>query len=503
MKFPKVRTGFMKFFGGKKETVAFFLILILSIILRFANYGNRFGIAADQARDVLVAREALRMHTLPLIGPFSASGPYVFGPFWYWALLIPVALFHNTLLAPWIFITSLYVVSVFLMFLIGKKLINSRFALLLSLITALSPAEIQLSTNLIMSAFVGFLSVCIFYFFVRYIKDKKLADLSFMSLLIGIAINTHFEAVPLIVLPPLAIFFGKRSFAHCVTAAVLCLIPFIPLTIFNMQSHSYEFTHIFLTNAPPQKLSLLDSIEGIVRREGTFIGITLPYDWNRVITKFRPEVGYAILILFIGTLYYAFQKHLLQKEITILYTAAAIISVIVGYYNGVLFGNFLEFLNPLFFIFTAWMCLFIVRFNKYAGIAVTIVLLTLTIYADITLITTSTNVDAAQGHRFENALTAKYPKQQFAVYERTTATKNEALTLSLFLDVDGYSSDTGLKIGVAHIGAPVNHQVIFDDLTTGVRIYNLDGTPDTELAKESFTPYNQNKIYASVEDWYK
>jgi len=59
-------------------------ILLLATFFRFWDFTTRYGLWSDQARDVIVGRESLVHHTLPLIGSFSSAGPFTFGPYWYW-----------------------------------------------------------------------------------------------------------------------------------------------------------------------------------------------------------------------------------------------------------------------------------------------------------------------------------------------------------------------------------------------------------------------------------
>lgn len=487
----------------------YFLILsalvLLAIFLRFYDYNNRWGLAADQARDILVSRVALKLHKLPLIGPFSASGPFVFGPYWYWLLLVPVGLFNTSFLAPWIFLTLLNVVAVFIMFLIGKKLMSTPFGLLLSLLAAVSPEEVQLSTNLIMSAFVGFLSVGIFYFFICYIKDRRLIHIACMALLCGIAINTHFEAVPLIALLPIAIIFGKKKWSHIGTLIGLFLIPFLPLVIFNFQSHSYELSHIFLTNTPQQHMSLARTLLEIAKREIVFITHTLPILWERLIVGLRiPLIGYVMPICFLLSVYLMHRKRLLHKEIVILLILAASILVIVGYYKGVFFQNFFAFSYPLLFICTGLICYTLYRYNKYIGSITVGLLLVASLYADGKTIAQATNNDAIAGHALENTLIRLYPQEKFVLYNYTSLNKDKGLTLSLFLDVDNKIGRKGIKIGMAYFGAPINDTVLFDDHeSTGLQLYNLQGSSYAKLKQEGFIPYDASRVYASVEQWYK
>ena len=67
----------LDFLRTHKFKVAVIAILLISIFLRFYNFENRWGLAYDQARDVLVAREGLNSFGLPLIGPFASAGQLV------------------------------------------------------------------------------------------------------------------------------------------------------------------------------------------------------------------------------------------------------------------------------------------------------------------------------------------------------------------------------------------------------------------------------------------
>src|SRR3989344_393208 len=88
----------------KNETKILLLaILIIVLVLRFYNYENRWGLAYDQARDVIVTHEALLRQTLPLIGPFSASGPFVFGPYWYWFNMLLAIIAPSWMMVHWVF----------------------------------------------------------------------------------------------------------------------------------------------------------------------------------------------------------------------------------------------------------------------------------------------------------------------------------------------------------------------------------------------------------------
>ena len=122
----------------KNNNVLLYLILGIAAILRFYNYPNRWGLAYDQARDVLVSTYALHNSLIPAIGPFSSAGQFVYGPQWFWIISLMSAVFPNAIITPWIIQSLLYVFTVYVMFLIGKEIIDEKFGLITAFFTAIS-----------------------------------------------------------------------------------------------------------------------------------------------------------------------------------------------------------------------------------------------------------------------------------------------------------------------------------------------------------------------------
>lgn len=485
-----------KLFGGKTEIFAFLVIFLLAIFLRFVNYEDRFGLAADQARDLLMVREMLRIHSLPLIGPFSASGPFVFGPYWYWIFTIPVLLFPHSLLAPWIFQSLLYTLAVLIMFFIGKEIHGPRFGLLLSLFTAISTSEIKLSTNLIISALVGILTFIILYSFIRYIKDKEIKYLLLLSFLVAVAINTHFEAVPLIFLLPFAVFFGRRNIRHLALAIITFLFPFIPLLIFNIKSHNYELSHIMqLHQQIPQGTPLPAFIRALLGPVNFF-----PRVWGDTIGG-STMAGWVMIAVFIFMMVFLSVKRNNREEKILVGVFLCMMALIVAY-EGKLFENFLGYIFPFMIIFTGLACYYLARFNKVAGFLAVIVIVFFSIFSDFQVISSATNTTIITARFCEKAILEKYPQQKFAIYNYSSINTDKSIPLSLVLDVDGKTDDNGFKIGVGYVGASIYRQVVVEG-PLGLRLYDLRGASDNQLKKEDFSPVTASKIYQSTEQWYQ
>lgn len=482
------------FFFRHKYLILLSIITLLSGFLRFYNFDNSWQLGADQARDVLVAREALRLHTLPLIGPFSASGPFVFGPYWYWFYMIPIGIFSSFLLAPWILQSLLYTFMVIPMYFIGKKLENEKLGLLAAFFTAISQAEISLSINLVQSSLVGIISVGVFYFFINYIMTKGWKSLIAFSLLVGIAINTHFEAVPLMWLLPLAVIFGEKKLSHILILVISFLFPFIPLLIFDFHAHFYEASHIV------HYLLARQSTTAMPKTWYRALVVSWPNRWGNAIGGY-PIVGGILMVLFVLVSIYSYGKKLISKEIFALTCNLVLILITLRYFLGVIYINFIAFAFPLLLILTAWICYRIFCVNKYVGVLVFVGLVVTSVFGlkDSILKIQNGTVDTTRV--LEKALVQKFPGKSFSIYDNGGNNKAVSLSLSLVLSVEGKSSNNGVKIGVAKVGAPINRLPISDFL--GERLYDLGDISFQQLDKEGFVPVTQSSVYQSVENWYK
>jgi hypothetical protein len=158
-----------KLFVRKAEIILFF-ILIISIFLRFVNFPNRWQLSYDQARDTIVATYALNNHLIPLTGPFSSAGKFIYGPQWFWILYAYISIYKDFLLTPWIIHALIWSGMSFVMYLIGKEILGRKFGLLLSFFAAISWAQINIATNLISPSMAGIFSIISIYFFIRFIK---------------------------------------------------------------------------------------------------------------------------------------------------------------------------------------------------------------------------------------------------------------------------------------------------------------------------------------------
>ncbi len=479
-----------------KTFLLLFAIFLITLFFRFFNYINRWGIASDQARDAIVSSYAIANNSLPLIGPFSASGPFVFGPFMYWFLIIVGHILGFSYLGYWIGLTFFSSLMAFLMFLVGKEIKDNFTGLLLAFFNAISTMQNNLATNLTESALAGIFSVFSLYFFIRSVKYGSFANDFFLGLFTALAINTHPQSIPLglLLLASILISRNVKKISFLILGFV---IPFIPLAIFDLQSNFYESKNIL-----GYFLTAHSSGTEVPKRWLTYLSQTWPQFWSLMLGgNFYISVGLVLLTVLVFL--YAIYKKDIQKPILSLAIIYAFIFIILRYFPGQLFGDFVAFLVPLFLILVTWAVVKIKQLNLYAGILIIAVISLTSIYSTFNAINMATNYSWPNAKKLENVLVQEFPKNtKFSVYDFGHTNTQISYPLVYALYLDGKINDSGQKIGINSQIMPGYQLNYFEKDRYTAFFYTL-GQNDKTLVKNGWVNVNPSNIYKSVENWYK
>ncbi len=462
-------------------------ILLIAIFFRFYNYPNRWGLGSDQARDAIIVRFALKTHRFPLIGPFSASGPFVFGSTWYLIFMLLTSQYPSFILTPWVMQSILFVGIVLLMIMTGEIIGGKPLALIVGIFTAVSPAQIDSSTNLIFSSFENVISAGALFFFAYVCKKRTMIWYFLLGLSIGLAITIHFQAIPLLVLFPITIFLTKTNPKKILIMLLGFCIPFIPLLLFDLQSNFFEsknfISYFFSANKTPQ--------QGV--RWLTYALVFWPGIWANNIGGFT-LFGYIDIAGLIAVVIYTVKKKLLNRTILGCLISFFIIFILLRYFGGQLFPGFLSFLYPFILLFVGWMCARVFVFNKYIGSIFLISLITGSTIFSFTMITHATNNTAAEAQT--------YPRQKYAIYDYHHQSTSLSLPLVLFIYSKHENKATGTPFGLATQQLKNVHIVDHITDTYEIYVYNLTSIGKTELLKD-WVLVNPAAIYSSVENWYE
>lgn len=490
--FQKVKT----FCIAHRYVIALCSILAAAIFFRFYNYPNRWGLGSDQARDAIVIRHALLNNEFPLIGPFSASGPFVFGSSWYLIFIFFTSIYPRSfLLTPWIVQSIFFVGVVLLMMKIGHMIGGKRLSLVLGILTAVSPAQIAASTNLIFSSLENIVSAIVLFTVVYLFKKKNMLSYFLLGISIGLAITVHFQAIPLMILFPICLILSRAGIKKILITIVSFCIPFIPLAIFDMQNHFFETTNIItyflFTDKPP--------IPG--QRWLTYAFSFWPDIWSSIAGGF-PLFGYLnIFCLLIALMTVVVKRRISQTMITCL-SVFFIIFVLLRYFGGQLFESFISFLQPFILLITAWMYLKMTTLNKYLGGIVLGSVILGSIIVSLGMISTAQNTTAEEAAQLRTFLEEIYPHQKYAIYDYEYKSSSISLPLVLFLYTHQETKATGRSFGISKQQLPNVH--IVDEIKSPYHIfvYDLQSISPAEV-KKYWVLVNPMATYTSIENWYK
>ena len=478
--------------------ISIFLIIVLAGILRFYNYENRWGLAYDQARDVIVARESLKLFQLPLIGPFASAGQFVYGPQWFWILMVFVGIYPFSVITPWIIQTLLYVGVVGLAIIIGKDIHSKKFGLILGTLTAISTAQVSHATNLTSPSMVGILAFIAMYFFVRYIKTGFIKNAFWMTFIIATSINIHFQSIGLLVLIPISFLLDKnKSLKKFFSLALGTIIPFIPLIFFDITNNFFESRN-WIDYILHGQYAIY-----VPNRWLTYAGTYWPNSWAKVIGG-TELLGYVVPILFsIFIIVSIFRKNLSRIMFGIILSFLSIF-LMLRYYRGERIDSNLIFLHPFILIFTGWVILKMLKLNRFAGLALSLLIVIFALRNDLLQIKNADNFAAILAQEWREKLIKTFPNKKFSVYDYQYKHGHKSLPLVLFLEEQNKIDDRGLKIGlyIATTKTNFTYPAIIGQ-RGGYQILNFGQTSISDLSKEEWANVNTRQVHKSTVEWYK
>lgn len=228
----------------KLQHYLLFLIILLGAILRFYNYPYRYSLGEETVRDAVIGIEGARQLQFPLTGSFSSLGPFTFGP-WYAYQLIIFYLISPFVYSPWLYLSIISVAYIFIMYKIGKILGGDWLGVILAFLAAISPAQIISATHLTSHNNTNlFAGLAIWIFLILVYKQKSNWRSFIFGLIIGIGMNLHFQMGGLLILPVILLLY-KRKYVNFVSSVCGVFVSFIPMLIFEINNHWFTTRNIF------------------------------------------------------------------------------------------------------------------------------------------------------------------------------------------------------------------------------------------------------------------
>lgn len=478
----------------------FLIVFAIAAFWRVINYSDRLALEQDQARDSVIAFYSIQEKKLPLLGSPASAGPFSFGPLYFWVIIISTLVFYFTYLGPWIGFTLLSLASVVLYYFLGKKLHGAGFALILGLIAAFASGEVGNATNVLNPSLVGFAAILLIYFVGKYIVEKRLVYALLCGLSLGLAINTHFQALGLLTLLPLSLVLVKEKVKRRIYAGLLMmsglLITFIPLIYFDLINKGIWIKSVINYVVGGQNKYFVPV------RWLTDITIFWPRTWGEILTKYE-IVGYLILpILFLIFIYKLKNKVFLSRTWWVLALSFLLQVVIVRYYKGPRLPLYFVSFYPFVIFFTAWGAYEITRHKRNLGLIIISLLLLISTIGNLKIINFKGN--SAKIFPIERELQSKI-QGKISLYNYNHNPSN-SLTFPLFylLVREGKINRDGYKVGacINFLREGVNKTQTENCPSEGIlieknsyRLYDLSGFSAKEIASSGFTQVTSQDLF--------
>lgn len=262
----------VKSFSKKKEQknvlIILFLILLLAIFIRTYRMHELSVFIADQA---LMSTEVIKIlnGVLTLIGPKASIGSFFFGPVVYYFMIPFYFIFNGYPIAGTVFQTVLQILTIPLIFMIGKKIKNEQVGLIASFIFTVSALLVDYSRATFNTTTALFFSTSIIYIYFSIINKYRWWKSLLIGILLGIIIQMNFITASIVFAVFLfPIFFCRKLISikfYCLLI-IGFIIGFSPYLLFEVRHNfynSHEIINYIFHGSSGNKKSVLYFIQDL------------------------------------------------------------------------------------------------------------------------------------------------------------------------------------------------------------------------------------------------
>ncbi len=228
------------FCSVNKYSLLFLAILILGSFLRFYKVEQNLIFNGEMGYDYTVIKSYVEQGKLPLLGPRTSHEWFFIGPLFYWMFQVLMPLFEFKVETGAYFFALVCALGIWVCYVVVKKLMDEKVALISSYLMAISPLWVGLARDARFNAFTAIL-----FFPYLWLVNKSIVDngksLFWLGLTLGVMFS--FFPSPILLIPgALAVLFlyGKKiEQKKYLNAFFGFLIPNTPYLIYNA-THGFK-----------------------------------------------------------------------------------------------------------------------------------------------------------------------------------------------------------------------------------------------------------------------
>lgn len=239
----------------KKNKFESFLVVILvalALFLRLYRISEFMTFLGDEGRDLRIVRDLITHGNLVFIGPMTSVGNMYLGPLYYYMMAPALFLSGLNPVGPAVMVALLGVLTVWLVWFIGRHWFGRTAGFLAALFFAISPVAIIYSRSSWNPNPMPFFALISIWGIYQVWREKKYFWLPIVGLSVAAALQMHY--LGLLLLPALGIFWlfsllaikdnpGQRKIflKMTVISGILFLVLMSPLALFDLKHNGMNF----------------------------------------------------------------------------------------------------------------------------------------------------------------------------------------------------------------------------------------------------------------------
>lgn len=479
-------------------------IFLIGTVFRLYNFPFRYSLGEETVRDAVIGIEGARQLQAPLTGSFSSLGPFTFGP-WYAYQLILFSIFVPSVYAPWIYLSVISVLYILILYQIGLYLKDKVFGLMLAFIVAISPAQIISATHLTSHNNTNLFAALSILLFLRILLRNGSYWWGFLlGICIGIGMNLHFQMAGLMLLPVILLFTQRDRKLYLPAALGGVMVAFIPMLFFELNNHWFNTRNI------------IDYL--LYERQKIYV----PNRWLTYVLEFWPSfwadaigvpmwAALAIIVGFLVTTLAAIRKRKLTLPFFCLFLVFGICFIGLRYYWGPRFFGYLNFLRPFVFIATAYTIYQVSIIKpKHFGYSFAFVLIVGIFYLSLPRNLSQLSPDplSIQAYHAVNIAIKRYPNQKFKLFVCSdiyrTSYNSSAYAIVFALEKEKKYSSKGLSLGLKSecLQPSDNASVSAFPLIDPIGLLDYSTISAKKLKKAGWEPVAFSSLYDTYANWW-
>jgi 4-amino-4-deoxy-L-arabinose transferase-like glycosyltransferase len=373
------------------QFVMIFLVLA-GIFLRFWNFRNTLQFLGDQGRDALVVKRIIKDHDPVLIGPVTSTGNMYLGPLYYYFMAPFLALTYPDPIGPAVAIAVLSVITIVLIYLIGKEIFGEQIAVIAAFFFTFSKTVVTYSRFSWNPNPAPIVSVLLFWAVYRAIKKSPWYWVM-VSVCIAILMQLHYVSllafgaagfVWLLVLislirkakpkdSPFAVSYSLQKLFLATGAAVVLFVAFLsPQILFDMR-HNYlnanSLRNFISDSQNPVKSDTLAAKIAKTTKETHGRSMQILFEMFIGQNRWLNTILWIVVLVAFGMILTKKKKDSSHLGYLLLFIFYVISIIGLSFYRGSVFDHYLGFHWPLTFFIYGMILIHIMKKPVGAGLA--------------------------------------------------------------------------------------------------------------------------------------